>query len=66
MTQTLLTAWKGGTDVLKALALGARFVWVGRPFNYAAAVAGQAGTAAAIGGVDAGGHRAAGISARSA
>jgi L-lactate dehydrogenase (cytochrome) len=34
-----------GTDVLKALALGARFVWVGRPFNYAASVAGEAGVA---------------------
>ncbi|MEI2416343.1 alpha-hydroxy acid oxidase [Orrella sp. JC864] len=32
-----------GTDVLKALALGARMVFVGRPFGYAAAVAGQAG-----------------------
>ena len=32
-----------GSDVLKALALGARFVFVGRPFLYAAAVAGQAG-----------------------
>jgi L-lactate dehydrogenase (cytochrome) len=30
-----------GTDVLKALALGARFVFVGRPFLYAAAVGGQ-------------------------
>ena len=28
-----------GTDVLKALALGATFVFVGRPFLYAAAVA---------------------------
>jgi L-lactate dehydrogenase (cytochrome) len=37
-----------GTDVLKALALGADFVWVGRPFNYAAAVAGEAGVAHAI------------------
>ncbi len=37
-----------GTDVLKALALGARFVFVGRPFNYAAAIAGQAGVAHAI------------------
>ena len=27
-----------GTDVLKALALGAKFVFVGRPFNYAAIV----------------------------
>lgn len=32
-----------GTDVLKALALGAKFVFVGRPFNYAATVAGEAG-----------------------
>jgi L-lactate dehydrogenase (cytochrome) len=37
-----------GTDVLKALALGARFVFVGRPFNYAAAVAGEAGVRTAI------------------
>lgn len=37
-----------GTDVLKALALGARFVFAGRPFAYAAAVAGQAGVAHAI------------------
>jgi L-lactate dehydrogenase (cytochrome) len=32
-----------GTDVLKALALGAKFVLVGRPFAYAASVAGEAG-----------------------
>ncbi|MES2183835.1 MAG: alpha-hydroxy acid oxidase [Pseudomonadota bacterium] len=32
-----------GTDVLKALALGAAFVFVGRPFAYAAATAGRAG-----------------------
>ena len=32
-----------GTDVLKALALGARFVWVGRPFNFAASVGGEPG-----------------------
>ncbi|CUI67854.1 alpha-hydroxy acid oxidase [Achromobacter kerstersii] len=37
-----------GGDVLKALALGARFVFVGRPFNYASAVGGQAGVAHAI------------------
>ncbi|RBL86730.1 alpha-hydroxy-acid oxidizing protein [Streptomyces cavourensis] len=37
-----------GSDVIKALALGARCVFVGRPFNYAAAVAGQAGVAHAI------------------
>lgn len=38
-----------GSDVLKALALGARLVFVGRPFLYAAAIAGQAGVAHAIG-----------------
>ena len=32
-----------GADVLKALALGAHFVFVGRPFLYAAAIAGEAG-----------------------
>jgi L-lactate dehydrogenase (cytochrome) len=37
-----------GTDVLKAIALGARFVFVGRPFAYAAAVAGERGVAHAI------------------
>lgn len=37
-----------GTDILKALALGAEFVFVGRPFLYAAAVAGQAGAERAI------------------
>jgi L-lactate dehydrogenase (cytochrome) len=37
-----------GTDVLKALALGAKFVFVGRPFGYAAAVGGEAGAAHAV------------------
>jgi L-lactate dehydrogenase (cytochrome) len=37
-----------GTDVLKALALGASFVWIGRPFFYAAAVAGERGVLHAI------------------
>jgi L-lactate dehydrogenase (cytochrome) len=37
-----------GTDVLKALALGAKFVFVGRPFNYAAAIAGEEGVRHAI------------------
>ncbi|AZG07775.1 alpha-hydroxy-acid oxidizing protein [Pigmentiphaga sp. H8] len=37
-----------GTDVLKALALGARCVFVGRPFNYAMAVAGDAGVRHAV------------------
>jgi len=38
-----------GTDVLKALALGADHVFVGRPMAYAAAVGGQAGVSHAIG-----------------
>jgi L-lactate dehydrogenase (cytochrome) len=37
-----------GTDALKALALGARFVFVGRPFAYAATVAGEPGVRHAI------------------
>lgn len=37
------SGFRRGTDVVKALALGARFVFVGRPFSYAAAVAGEAG-----------------------
>ncbi|AJW96929.1 FMN-dependent dehydrogenase family protein [Burkholderia gladioli] len=41
--------FRRGSDVLKAVALGARMVLVGRPFNYAAAVAGEAGVAHAIG-----------------
>ena len=38
-----------GTDVLKALALGADFVFVGRPFNYAASIAGADGVKRAYG-----------------
>ena len=37
-----------GTDVLKAMALGARFTFVGRPFNYAAAVGGAQGVDHAV------------------
>src|SRR4051812_25324454 len=40
--------FRRGTDVIKALALGAAFVFVGRPFAYAAAVAGERGVARAI------------------
>jgi L-lactate dehydrogenase (cytochrome) len=43
------SGFRRGTDVLKALALGARVVFVGRPMNYAAAVGGEAGVAHAIG-----------------
>ncbi|MDN7675412.1 alpha-hydroxy acid oxidase [Burkholderia oklahomensis] len=42
------SGFRRGSDVLKALALGARMVFVGRPFNYAAAVAGEVGVAHAI------------------
>jgi len=34
---------RGGADIVKALALGARAVCVGRPYAFALAVAGQAG-----------------------
>jgi L-lactate dehydrogenase (cytochrome) len=37
-----------GTDVLKALALGADFVFVGRPFLFAAAIGGESGVRLAI------------------
>jgi L-lactate dehydrogenase (cytochrome) len=37
-----------GTDIIKAMALGADFVFVGRPFLYAAALAGNAGVRHAI------------------
>src|SRR5258708_3984344 len=37
-----------GTDVFKALALGARFVFVGRPFGFAAAIGGEEGVRHAI------------------
>ena len=37
-----------GTDIIKCLALGAKFVFVGRPFNYAATVGGRTGVAHAI------------------
>ena len=36
-----------GTDVLKAMALGAKLVFVGRPFGYAAAIGGAAGVSRA-------------------
>lgn len=39
------SGFRRGSDVLKALALGADFVFIGRPFNYAAATAGPAGVA---------------------
>jgi L-lactate dehydrogenase (cytochrome) len=38
-----------GTDILKALALGAQFVFIGRPLLYAAVAAGEAGVQRALG-----------------
>ena len=46
--ESLVDGIRRGTDVIKALALGADFVWIGRPFLYGAVVAGEAGVARAI------------------
>ncbi|MGU3625190.1 alpha-hydroxy acid oxidase [Comamonas sp. C24C] len=43
------SGFRRGNDVLLGLALGAKFVFVGRPFNYAGAVAGEAGILHAAG-----------------
>ena len=48
MTVMMDSGIRRGTDVLKALALGAQFVFVGRPFLYAAAIAGEPGVRHAI------------------
>ena len=48
MTVMMDSGVRRGTDVLKALALGAQFVFVGRPFLYAAAIAGDEGVHHAI------------------
>jgi L-lactate dehydrogenase (cytochrome) len=48
MTVMMDSGIRRGTDVLKALALGAQFVFVARPFLYAAAIAGDAGVHHAI------------------
>jgi L-lactate dehydrogenase (cytochrome) len=42
------SGFRRGSDVLKALALGADFVFIGRPFNYAASIAGAQGVAHAV------------------
>ena len=42
------SGFRRGTDVIKALALGAHAVFIGRPFLFAAAFAGQSGVAHAI------------------
>lgn len=43
MTVMMDSGVRRGTDVLKALALGAQFVFIGRPFLYAAAIGGAPG-----------------------
>jgi L-lactate dehydrogenase (cytochrome) len=48
MTVMLDGGIRRGTDVIKALALGAHFVFAGRPFLYAAIAGGQAGVERAI------------------
>jgi L-lactate dehydrogenase (cytochrome) len=48
MTVMMDSGIRRGTDILKALALGAQFVFVGRPFLYAAAIGGDAGVGHAI------------------
>ena len=48
MTVMMDSGIRRGTDVLKALALGAKFVFVGRPFLYAAAIGGDVGVRHAI------------------
>ncbi len=48
MTVMLDGGIRRGTDVLKALALGAKFVFIGRPMLYAAAIAGDAGVHHAV------------------
>jgi L-lactate dehydrogenase (cytochrome) len=42
------SGFRRGTDVLKALALGADFILIGRPFLFASVVAGEAGVQHAI------------------
>ena len=48
MTVMMDSGIRRGTDVLKALALGAQFVFLGRPFLYAAAIGREAGVRHAI------------------
>ncbi|MFC0407017.1 alpha-hydroxy acid oxidase [Roseomonas elaeocarpi] len=43
------SGFRRGTDILKAIGLGAKFVFIGRPFNYASALAGEAGVDYVIG-----------------
>jgi L-lactate dehydrogenase (cytochrome) len=48
MTVMLDGGIRRGTDVIKALALGAQFVFIGRPFLFAAVAGGEAGVQRAL------------------
>lgn len=48
MSVMIDSGFRRGTDIVKALALGASCVFIGRPFNYAAAIGGEAGVEHAI------------------
>src|SRR5262245_57585109 len=48
MTIMMDSGIRRGTDVLKAFAVGAHYVFVGRPFLYAATIAGEAGVHHAV------------------
>ncbi|NYT36257.1 alpha-hydroxy-acid oxidizing protein [Allopusillimonas soli] len=48
MAVMLDSGFRRGTDIMKALSLGADFVFIGRPFLYAAAVAGEVGVNHAV------------------
>lgn len=48
ITVMLDSGVRRGTDVIKAMSLGAKAVFIGRPFNYAASIAGEAGVSHAI------------------
>jgi L-lactate dehydrogenase (cytochrome) len=48
MTVMIDSGYRRGTDIVKALALGAHAVFVGRPFLFAAAHGGQAAVAHGI------------------
>lgn len=48
MSVMIDSGFRRGTDIMKAIGLGADLCFVGRPFNYAAALAGEAGVAHAI------------------
>jgi L-lactate dehydrogenase (cytochrome) len=48
MTVMLDSGVRRGTDVLKALALGAQFIFVGRPFLFAAVAGGEQGVCRAL------------------